>query len=177
MLVASIAFYFVFSHKPYIDPAAAQVPCFQSFVGMVDVRDIYGDVRENFVDPIPIPRLPSLPGRRDRLQKEQTVEDLPLLNLTGKDSRGYESSEERRDSVETSIVVLSLNDHTAHSAVKGRGNGTASLDTDSEDDSNEGSGSDRSGLLPVDTRSLLRQVDTDVRERKNNLGSPSSNDS
>ena len=83
-------FYFVFSHKLHIDPAAAQVLCFRSFVGMVNVRDIYGDVRENFVDPIPIPRLPLLPRRQDRPQKEQVVEDLPLLTLGNK---GYENSE------------------------------------------------------------------------------------
>ena len=94
MLVPSIAFYFVFSHKLYIDPATAQVPYFRSFVGMVDVRDIYGDVWENFVNPIPIPQLPSLPRRQDRPQKEQVVEDLLLPTLGNK---GYENSEERQE--------------------------------------------------------------------------------
>jgi len=44
MLVAAIAHYFVFSHKPFVDRAAAQVPCVTSCLRMLDIRDIYGDV-------------------------------------------------------------------------------------------------------------------------------------
>ena len=61
MLLAAVAHYFVFTHKPYVDPAAAQLPCFTSCLRMLDVRDVYGDVKTHFVDPIPIPR-PSIPG-------------------------------------------------------------------------------------------------------------------
>ena len=46
MFFAAIAHYFVFSHKPYVDPAAAQVPCLASCLKMLDVRDVGGDVRE-----------------------------------------------------------------------------------------------------------------------------------
>jgi len=46
MFIAAIAHYFVFSHKPYVDPAAAQVPCLASCLKMLDVRDVSGDVRE-----------------------------------------------------------------------------------------------------------------------------------
>ena len=81
MLAFAIAFYF-FSHKPYIDRAAAQVPCLHSCFKMVDVRDIYGDIKENFVDPIPVPRIPNrLPGRWNRGREgPEEREDVPLLN-------------------------------------------------------------------------------------------------
>jgi len=46
MFIAAIAHYFVFSHKPFVDPAAAQVPCLASCLKMLDVRDVGGDVRE-----------------------------------------------------------------------------------------------------------------------------------
>ena len=46
MFIAAIAHYFVFSHKPFINPAAAQVPCLASCLKMLDVRDVGGDVRE-----------------------------------------------------------------------------------------------------------------------------------
>ena len=55
MLLFAIAHYFVFSHKPYIDPAAAQAPCIHSCLRMLDVRDVAGDMKEHFVDPIPRP--------------------------------------------------------------------------------------------------------------------------
>ena len=58
MLVAAVAHYFVFSHKPYVNAAAAQVPCFTSCLRMLDVRDVYGDVKTHFVDPIPRPSIP-----------------------------------------------------------------------------------------------------------------------
>lgn len=56
MLVFAIAHYFVFSHKPYVDPAAAEVPCIAACCRMLDVRDVAGDVKRHFVDPIPRPR-------------------------------------------------------------------------------------------------------------------------
>lgn len=46
MFIAAFAHYFVFSHKPFINPAAAQVPCLASCLKMLDVRDVGGDVRE-----------------------------------------------------------------------------------------------------------------------------------
>lgn len=56
MLLFAVAHYFIFSHKPYIDPAAAEVPCITTCLRMLDVRDVAGDVKEHFVDPIPRPR-------------------------------------------------------------------------------------------------------------------------
>lgn len=57
MLLFAIAHYFVFSHKPFIDPAAAQAPCVHSCFRMLDVRDVAGDMKEHFVDPISRPSL------------------------------------------------------------------------------------------------------------------------
>ena len=70
MLVAAIAHYFVFSHKPFVDPAAAQVPCVTSCLRMLDIRDVYGDVKEHFVDPIPRPKMPRFRVRK----RSQTAE-------------------------------------------------------------------------------------------------------
>ena len=113
MLVAAISFYFIFSHKPYIDPAATQIPCLQSFIEMVDVRDIYGDVKENFVDPIPIPRLP-VRLTRERQVNHNDLEMKPLLRRDPGGMSGYESGGEggvRKDrlgSGEESLIVLSV---------------------------------------------------------------------
>ena len=115
MLVAAIAFYFIFSHKPYIDPAAAQVPCFASCLKMMDVRDIYGDVKENFVDPIPVPRVPRLPGLPVRYSREKfnnvveiNLEDVPLLR--GNESGEDEGKTRRLGGGEDSLVQLSVRD-------------------------------------------------------------------
>ncbi len=56
MVFFAITHYFVFSHKPYIDPAAAQVPCITTCLKMLDVRDVADDVKEHFVDPLPRPK-------------------------------------------------------------------------------------------------------------------------
>ena len=82
MLLFAIAHYFVFSHKPYIDPAAAEVPCIATCLRMLDVRDVAGDVKEHFVDPLPRPRFrrgagpPSSGGER---ASTVSKEDAPLL--------------------------------------------------------------------------------------------------
>ena len=55
MLLFAIAHYFVFSHKPYVDPAAARAPCIHSCLRMLDVRDVADDMKEHFVDPISRP--------------------------------------------------------------------------------------------------------------------------
>lgn len=46
MLVAAIVHYFVFSHKPYVNPEAAQVPCLTSCWTTLDVRDVATDMKE-----------------------------------------------------------------------------------------------------------------------------------
>ncbi len=74
MFFFAIAHYFAFSHRPYIDPAAAEVPCISTCFRMLDVRDVADDVREHFVDPIPRPFF-RVGGRRE----EESAEDSPLL--------------------------------------------------------------------------------------------------
>ena len=112
MLIAAIGFYFIFSHKPYVDPAAAQIPCLSSFLSMVDVRDIYGDVKENFVDPIPVPRLPRRIQARNRGRGH--MEDVPLIGNESDNISGYESGGERGmqgerlGSGEASLIILSM---------------------------------------------------------------------
>lgn len=47
MFLASVAHYFAFSHKPYVDMAAQQVPCCLSFMSMWDVSDVTQDVSDH----------------------------------------------------------------------------------------------------------------------------------
>ena len=83
MLLFAIAHYFVFSHKPYVDPAAAQAPCIHSCLRMLDVRDVADDVREHFVDPIPKPNFERLRRRSgdksDNSASGPVSENEPLL--------------------------------------------------------------------------------------------------
>ncbi len=78
MLLFALAHYFVFSHKPFVDPAAAQAPCIASCLKMLDVRDVADDVKEHFVDPLPRPKLPTI-TRRSR-SKRGDEETTPLVN-------------------------------------------------------------------------------------------------
>lgn len=85
MLLFAITHYFVFSHKPYIDPAAAEVPCIATCLTMLDIRDVAGDVKEHFVDPLPRPRFRmGGPGRTNSSGSEgvntTSTEDAPLLS-------------------------------------------------------------------------------------------------
>ena len=90
MLFFAITHYFVFSHKPFINPEAAQIPCIASCIRMLDVRDVYGDVREHFVDPIPLPKLSHLRKNHSssssnslKGQNSSDAEMLPLLKGRG----------------------------------------------------------------------------------------------
>ncbi|KAK0052453.1 transmembrane protein 184C [Biomphalaria pfeifferi] len=47
MFLAAVAHYFSFSHKPFVNPAAEQQNCCDSFLSMWDVRDVTGDVAEH----------------------------------------------------------------------------------------------------------------------------------
>jgi hypothetical protein len=91
MLFFAIAHYFVFSHKPYIDPAAAQVPCIATCLRMLDIRDVAGDLKEHFVDPLPRPRFRRTGVGPSQPSSEGTIvtinaEDAPLLrNKQGPD--------------------------------------------------------------------------------------------
>ena len=89
MLLFAIAHYFVFTHQPYVDPAAAQAPCIHSCLRMLDIRDVADDMKEHFVDPIPRPsfkktRRKSGDKSDDRASGPET-ENEPLL-------RGFVSS-------------------------------------------------------------------------------------
>uniref|UniRef100_A0A1X7U485 Uncharacterized protein n=1 Tax=Amphimedon queenslandica TaxID=400682 RepID=A0A1X7U485_AMPQE len=54
MLAFAIAFYFFFSHKPYIDRAAAQVPCLVISTDSEHERHLLGHQRELYrPDPCP----------------------------------------------------------------------------------------------------------------------------
>lgn len=75
MLLFAVAHYFTFSHKPYVDPAAAEVPCITACLRMLDVRDVAGDIKEHFVDPIPRPKF----RIRRNTQGCHSGEDSPLL--------------------------------------------------------------------------------------------------
>lgn len=44
MFIFAIAHYYVFSHKPYVDPASPPPPCCASFVAMWDVSDVRDDI-------------------------------------------------------------------------------------------------------------------------------------
>ena len=44
MLIFAIAHYYVFSHKPYVDPASPPPHCCASFVSMWDVSDVRDDI-------------------------------------------------------------------------------------------------------------------------------------
>ncbi len=81
MLLFALAHYFVFSHKPFVDPAAARAPCIASCLRMLDVRDVADDVKEHFVDPIPRPRLPTI-TRRNTAKRGEKFETTPLINDT-----------------------------------------------------------------------------------------------
>jgi len=96
MFLFAVAHYFVFSHKPYIDPAAAQVPCFAACLRMLDIRDVAGDVKEHFVDPIPRPKFrhiirTSATGSSSNMESDEEkmtsgvdTENSPLLKKTDK---------------------------------------------------------------------------------------------
>ena len=44
MFIFAIAHYYVFSHKPYVDPTSPPPPCCASFVSMWDVSDVRDDI-------------------------------------------------------------------------------------------------------------------------------------
>ena len=96
MLGFALAFYKIFSHKPFINPAAAQVPCLNSCLKMLDLRDMYGDVREHFVDPLPLPLpLPGLVKRYQRKKKDNSSDEkVELVRLCDADKDPGSGAEE-----------------------------------------------------------------------------------
>lgn len=85
MFLFALAHYFVFSHKPFVDPAAASAPCIASCLRMLDVRDVADDMKEHFVDPIPRPKLPTItrrnrPNRTDEETTPLVSEKSPNVN-------------------------------------------------------------------------------------------------
>ncbi|XP_014678997.1 PREDICTED: transmembrane protein 184C-like isoform X2 [Priapulus caudatus] len=47
MMLAAVAHYYAFSHKPYVDLAAEPVPCCEAFFQMLNVSDVKADVYEH----------------------------------------------------------------------------------------------------------------------------------
>ena len=95
MLLFALAHYFVFSHKPFVDPAAAKAPCIASCLRMLDVRDVADDVKEHFVDPIPRPKLPTI-TRRNKTKRGDTFETTPLIIGTPSLNSGPEHTAQLR---------------------------------------------------------------------------------
>ena len=180
MLVAAIAHYFVFSHKPFVDRAAAQVPCVTSCLRMLDIRDIYGDVKEHFVDPIPRPKIPMLRMKRrartevgetrnkegEEGEEEEEVEVrggasevVPLLNRDLQHSFSLLSYRELSGSTSNRIARY---DGTSSSSVN-RYNGTDNRDTvDRSQDANNGGCSDvGQGAAVVDTSDKASTSDSE----------------
>ncbi len=105
MFLFAVAHYFIFSHTPYVDPAAAQVPCIAACLRMLDIRDVAGDVKEHFVDPLPRPKLHQIIRRNaassssnldsDSDKKLETdTENSPLLK-SRMDRRGLSGEKEQ----------------------------------------------------------------------------------
>ena len=102
MFLAAIAHYFVFSHKPYTQ-GRAKVPCLESFLRMIDVRDVGEDVKEQAIHfqnkakdaaitakNVAVKVLKA-PGNTDQLKKAEELELLPLL----RDNQGtYDSKDD-----------------------------------------------------------------------------------
>ena len=174
MLAFAIAFYFFFSHKPYIDRAAAQVPCLHSCFKMVDVRDIYGDIKENFVDPIPVPRIPNrLQGRWNRARDgPEEREDVPLLNAElqtvetelkrEEDSNKNRSALEREGRGMDSLMIVSMREVPVETNNDNRLNQSPRHQSDPEDETN----SCISTSSSVETQSSSSSSDSHVRERR-----------
>lgn len=107
MFLFAVAHYFIFSHRPYVDAAAAQVPCIAACLRMLDIRDVAGDVKEHFVDPLPRPKLHQIikrsaassssnPDSDSEKRLETDTENSPLLK-NKQDRRG--SSVEKEEKV------------------------------------------------------------------------------
>lgn len=107
MLVAAIAHYYIFSHKPYIDPAAAHVPCVTSCLRMFDVKDMAEDVKEHFVDP-PRRQLSSVKRRfsRKSIQYKELNETAPLLDPYDEEDEQVPGAAEPQTETEAIRVVV-----------------------------------------------------------------------
>ena len=179
MLVAALAHYFIFSHKPYVDRAAAQVPCVTSCLRMLDIRDIYGDVKEHFVDPIPRPKIPMLRlkrrkqtevGEREEGEEEEVEvteresELVPLLN-----------GEQQQQAGDNSFSLMSygeLGNGTRNRKTRYSSRSSSSVNmyvgTDSGDmvdrsrDANDGGGSDSCESVGVDDTGGTSTSDSEI---------------
>ena len=131
MVFFAIAHYYVFSHKPYIDPAAAQVPCIATCLRMLDVRDVADDVRQHFVDPLPRPKFRT--GRGGGVSFSSTSSSNSSMSEPG---RGRESSEEspllgkstsNRNRAHSGSAASDGNDATSHVTMSDGGGGSGKL--------------------------------------------------
>ena len=97
MFFFAIAHYFVFSHKPFIDLAAARAPCIHSCLRMLDVRDIADDMKEHFVDPISRPSFERLRQSFGDVKSDKATSDVesekdPLFKTGSSGEGSYNST-------------------------------------------------------------------------------------
>lgn len=92
MFFFAIAHYFVFSHRPFIDPAAARAPCIHSCLRMLDVRDVADDMKEHFVDPISRPSFERLRRSFGDVKGDKTMESEKDPSLKTGSSEGGSSN-------------------------------------------------------------------------------------
>lgn len=140
----------------------------------MDVRDIYGDVKENFVDPIPVPRLPNrLPGRWNRVKGEpEEKEDVPLLSVERQIDQMREREEGRRSDASNleregrgmeSLMVLTLRNEVPVEHSNNVGDSLNQSETNSVEEEGEEHSSYVSNSSSTDSGSSLG---SHVRERK-----------
>lgn len=94
MFIFAIAHYYVFSHKPYVDPASPPPPCCASFVSMWDVSDVRDDIVQHVQSVGHTVRGTVVRNKRDAstpVGKAKKTEATPLLN---RETSGDSSSDE-----------------------------------------------------------------------------------
>lgn len=82
MFIFAIAHYYVFSHKPYVDPSSPPPPCCASFVSMWDVSDVRDDIVQHVQSVGHTVRGTVVRNKRDTatpMGKTKKTEATPLL--------------------------------------------------------------------------------------------------
>lgn len=101
MFLAAIAHYFAFSYRPYVDLAAAQVPCCSSFLSMWDVSDVTQDVSEHI-------RHVGNKVKRTVTNRKKLPSSEHQWLLDSKDHSSYDSTEKKQSSISVSAEQLDL---------------------------------------------------------------------
>ena len=80
MFIFAIAHYYVFSHKPFVDPSSPPPPCCASFVSMWDVSDVRDDLVQHVQSVGSTVRGTVVRNKRETMATGTTnTEDTPLL--------------------------------------------------------------------------------------------------